>query len=772
MARTWLVFRNELRLHFRTPATWLIYLAWHGALGYYLWSATTSPSRLPWAFAYGMWPIFSSLLVVLFVAAAGRDRAERSQELIDALPHRTHHLVVGRWLAGWAAFAPLALEMLVLQAILLGRAGLPGTLWFRDAPYLALEYLGPLLLAAGWGTGTWVLLRGSRLAYPLAAAVWIALVEPPPVAAVRQAAPRLLGWIPDTLDWLCTPLTVARPVFSFSDLWGTAPEGTLVMLHHLAFAALGLALVVGAVLLCGRARENRAYAKAAALVLVVTLLCTSGMAGLVLAGAGRNLAAYRDHATAQVGGTATDGEAAAAGARGVSIERYRLTGALHGDGLLEVQATCWVRNGGTEAVSAVPLALDQHFAVDAPHAGAGWMLRRQGDVLDILLDRPLAPGEERALSIGYRGRIEEWWPYLNLGFYRLAVVTPREVWLPGVFAWYPRLRGADQAFERIVMGNPDYGQAYLMYCGYGQPGAWFDVEMAVPPGVRVGMSLPEVNQGQHGSGERAEGHGWAPAGLSVLGSPWLDRVTAPGLQIFCALPGRPLAEGFLPVLGAAVESFRKWVPAGLPDPLTVMVIPRYRGPHPGGVILIDETSLAGAAHTLAHGGTGAYASDAPALTALRHVVPAWWPPLTGFWAPESRPAGQVRTAATAFVARHFLEEAAARSWVPGGEGGPAGREGAGVARGSPVLDQPDYFLMLMRNFLQVGVATEPGDLEASATGEWNQQVWRMVERLGEIESARGEEAVKAILGEMRELVVAERTGRGPVDAAMVEALLR
>ncbi|MDI7249550.1 MAG: hypothetical protein QME93_05705 [Bacillota bacterium] len=756
MGRTWLVFRNEVRLHFRGPATWFIYAAWQGALAYHLGSATTSANGLPWTFTRSMWPIFSSLLVVLFVAAAARDRSERSQELIDALPHRTHHPVVGRWLAGWAAFAPLGLEILLVQAVLLGQAGL-GTLWFRDAPYLAVEYLGPLLLAAGWGTGIWVLLRGSRLAYPLAAAVWIALVEPPPVAAIRQAAPRLLGWIPDTLDWLSGPLTVARPVFSVSDLWGTAPEGTLVLLHHLAFAALGVALAVGAVLLCARGRENRAYARAAALVLVLTLLGASGTAGLVLAGAGRNLAAYRDHANTQVGGTAPQG-GTPAGPQGLSLDRYRLAGTLHGDGLLDLQATCWVRNGGREAVSAVPLALDQHLTVDAARAGAGWALRREGDALDILLDRPLAPGEERAVTIAYGGRIEEWWPHLNWGFDRLAVVTPREVWLPAVFAWYPRVRGADQPFQRIVMGSPDYGQAYLMYCGYGQPGAWFDVEMAVPPGLRLGMSLPQVSQERDGSGERVEGHGWSPAGLSVLGSPWLDRVTAPGLHVFCALPDRPLAERFLPVLGAAVESFRKWVPAGFPDPLSVLVLPRYWGLHPGGVILMDEASLAGAARTLVRGGTGAYASDAPATTALRHVVPAWWPPLPLFWGPESRLAGQVRAAAATFVARHFLEEAAARGWASGA-----------------VLDDPDFFVGLMRNFLQVGVELGPGQVGASAApavAEWNRQVWGMVERLGEVEAARGEEAVKAILTRMRELVLAERAGRGPLDAATVEALLR
>lgn len=546
---------TELRLQFRGAGLWACLAITDAILALELTGAQgiASSAELAGDFLSGVLPPASLAYLFLLGGMARHERLERCEELLDTLGHSNPAWIGGKVLAALALLVAIGAQAMLALAAFQAWRGLapvePGV-YIREfvAGYLPVA---AYLAAAGIAAGT--LLPGPFLAYPILAGYWALAVILLP--GLVQTSP--LKWLV-AADYTGRSRTLIR----LSTVGGYYPYEGLVALAPVLYAGLALGVLVLVYLVYKRRRESRRHPAIAALVLVLALaVAGSAFAGQVAFWRGMNgdgvalqaaLDAARESALAA---QADPGLQAAATALvplsfDVGLELDPAASALSG------RATVTLRNDSPSPVGAAVFTLKPGLAV---RAAAAAPLTQDGAIVRVELSPALAPGEERAVSLEYSGRVRDWIGDFRAEPHGLRDYIARDIsLLRSGSGWYPLPGICSPAVPALVLrpGNiPDL----LMPARMSHAAAAFRLEVVAPAGQVIATGLPLV--GEDRSGDRWRFRFAAPSArdVYVAGAPY-ERLSLDGRTLYLAPVHARAAENIDRYLEEHLNFYSRLVP--------------------------------------------------------------------------------------------------------------------------------------------------------------------------------------------------------------------
>lgn len=541
MRPVWSLARLELELWLRSPVYWLGVLA----LGVYALPAlgVWSDVRLVTAhYLIGQLleesvPIAAFFVLLAAAAAVHRDRAERTEELVQVLPVTTPQLMLARWLGGMAAWLLAGAAVFLAAAVgLVVVEDVPPAWWPFASAYLA-HYVPAVAAVFSGGTVLGALIRQPLLLYAVLAAVWAGSVMGTmelALEALRLGQGSVGAWV---------PLFHPTGVHGFwgtlpSDLVGFYPYQDVLLWQRLFQLGLTVLLLAVAILACGRERD-RGDARAARRG---ARLAGLAVAAAVLAAATGAAAAYR---VPDAGREARERLLTP----DLRVRAYDVRVAAHPDrGRYDVEATLTVENGGSRQLSPLYLTLDPRCQVRQAGDGiAGWS-RPDRLLLELRPRLPLAAGTAASYEVAYTcDYTRDPW--------RLPVPNAAPSYLPGIAVPYG-----------LASSEP----------------ARFQVEVEVPAGFEVVANLPRTGEEPAGEGRRRLRFAGEAFRLAAVGAPY-RRTRVAGVDFFYyplhAVAGARLAQE----VGDRVDFLRRYlgdpvpVPGVIPLPAVVEVPRGSRG---------------------------------------------------------------------------------------------------------------------------------------------------------------------------------------------------
>lgn len=431
------------------------YLALHLAWAGLLWSTNKTPwtttARGALEESLGKLGIGLVALIALFVGAASASRSWRTRfaAVEDAFP-TGGEVVLGRWLAGLVGLLGALVEPLALAYL----SGPPSSL-LAGLPTFAAEATISFGFASALAWAVTLRTKGSRWVYPLLAGFWIACFAAPTIArTVHRDNPyfTILDFMHSHHHW-------------YSELWGRIAWGRLPLLFDLTYVGLTL-LLLGLLVAAYRRRRLLGPSPAGTLAVLLGLATAAGSGTIYLttiANWGRLAdadVAYQQavssHLTAQAG-------------RAEDVQRYDVTADLSNPARPAFAAKLTLRNQGTAPLDRFALTLGRAFTVTA----SSLPVERDGDFLTLKLDRPLANGETREVSLRYAGQV-----FTVAGMYTtvpqpVIFTAAQGVRLPPAAGWYP-LAGR-QLFAPdadIFTADPAHQAVYAFHLQVRKPQGW------------------------------------------------------------------------------------------------------------------------------------------------------------------------------------------------------------------------------------------------------------------------------------------------------------
>lgn len=409
------VIRTHLILMIRNRGVWAVtaislvlagLAARQGALSrmFYNWGELASP------FFY-----LGQMLVT--VAAAGRERTERVEELLEPLPYRPAVWVGGRFLVAYAGWLCISLLLWAAGGGLVAAAGHP-----LDVTLLIVHWAwvapATLLYTTGLAFAIGTRVRRAVVAYFLTACAWIA----PPFGYILVAKSSPLVPVPlgeYFASGRAFPLSAA----------GYLTNGTLLLLNRAFVIGLGVAAVGALVWLT--ARQRRVPGAAAAAVVAGALALSVGAAA-----SSQTIWADRHGAYEAEMAVAAPAEAARLNLEAATfrVERYDID--------LQVQphsrslkATARLEIAYAKPEDELVLTLRRDLTVTGVAGPDGAPLSFDRKVDWVVVKAPPISGGRTTLTVAYEGEVWQWRLYdgPKLG----AHILPESLFLPANWGWYP-----------------------------------------------------------------------------------------------------------------------------------------------------------------------------------------------------------------------------------------------------------------------------------------------------------------------------------------------
>jgi len=366
----------------------------------------------------GMIPIVRTMVsgIALFVTGASYARAIRTRfiGIDDTLPTR-FEVHLGRWAASTTAILGFIIEPLVLA----GLSGPIQSLMIGLIPYL----LGTIIPLTAATALAWLIvsrLSIRRWIFPLLAAIWLALITLPSVL------PRIT-------------IMPFRGLFNFSgngnpitytELFGTMPQGALPFWFNLFYLALAV-LLVGLVMTRYQRRRFYRVARASLTVTLiaalVALFAVVGYSRTVSAAQGVESADAKLHEEFSAS-LVRPGEAQE------MIQSYDLSVDLSEVTRPRFVARIQILNRGTAPLETLHLTLSRDLIIDQ----ASVPITRDRDFLTLTPSTPLDAGATLSVEMTYSGAV--WRSTTVFGGVPMAVdfANADGVSLTSDLGWYPR----------------------------------------------------------------------------------------------------------------------------------------------------------------------------------------------------------------------------------------------------------------------------------------------------------------------------------------------
>lgn len=523
------VMRSQLRLLRRNWAFWAV------ALGsvFMAVSATEHQSMASVLFWLSESSVRFFLLgqILVTAALAQRERVERVSELIESMPYRPAHWVLGRFLASYGAWLAVSAVLWAVAAAAVSAGGQPLDLgriarhWRVIAP-ATLAFTTALGLALGHLTNHGI------TPYLAAAAVW--------TAAVSLPLMRPFGtWFPfPLLDFL--PNDRFYPVSSATYLADALP----LLLHRLftlAVAGAACALVAWRL-----GRRRGVGATAAVLALAIAL----GTAAGAVAGA-RSIREGRLHAFTAEAQAATEYRAEINPAGPLRADGYRLDVAVApGQHRIRVSGSFDVTNTGPAPQPEVNLTLRAEFQVESVTGPDGQPIPfgRGGDAL--VVRTGLAAGETIRLAAVWGGEVWQW--RFNGSPQLAAHVAPESIFLPAIHGWYPLANRQLLRYPELAVSRAG------LFLGAG------DVGVHHPPAaVAVTVTGTDLHV--------ITNAGPDATGVYIIGTPW-ETVTMSGLAVTASPANRVQAARLAAMLAERAAYYDTLLPRAQPAPIRMIEV--------------------------------------------------------------------------------------------------------------------------------------------------------------------------------------------------------
>jgi hypothetical protein len=340
-------------------------------------------------------------LAGLFLAGLSASRSQRMKfkELEATLP-TGFEIEAGRWLAGLFALGLFLFEPLVI-------AGLQGPLssMFKVLPIFLGEAALTIALttAAGWWLVSW--LRLERWAYPLLAAGWLGFLLGPAMLADAYPYASLLNFMRQGTSF-------------YSELWGRLIYGAQPLWFNLFYSGALLMAIALLVLGIHLRRFHRPHGWAGALLALALILASTSAGGYFLG---------VQAALSTPGVESTPSESSI-----FTVTSYDIVLDLSDPRLPGFTAQMVIQNTDFNPLSELLFHLNSTLEV----SDSGLPVEREGDLLRVMLSKPLTSGEIVALTLRYEGVL--WMESIFRGVViatdfidqRGVRLTPQSLWYP------------------------------------------------------------------------------------------------------------------------------------------------------------------------------------------------------------------------------------------------------------------------------------------------------------------------------------------------------
>jgi hypothetical protein len=405
------IMRTQLRLLVRGWSFWLMVVSAIGLTVY-----TTRGGNQVTLNSISMELVFMFFLLghmLLTTAAAHRERGDRVEELIAALPYRTTAWIFGRFLVQYLVWLILSALLWGTGAVMVLRAGHgldPRPLvmsWVVIAP-VTLIFTTAISQAIGY-------FMNGVAAFFVSAGIWF-------------GAPLMMIFLAKNRGPVPVPLFeyfASGRAFPLSSL-GYFPNGLQLGLNRLFIFGLGAILIT---LVLWQLTRRRGLATRGMILALVACATLTGVAGASAQWdwSGRYGAYNRELATLSY--LPMESKLAPSPLR---TDRYdlllKLEPATH---RMAVTGSFDITNTGSTPMAQIELTLRSNFTVMAVGDGVGAV--RQGDGLIIL--QSLATNETKHLTLAWSGEVWQW--RMNNGPKLAAHVATESILLPATYVWYP-----------------------------------------------------------------------------------------------------------------------------------------------------------------------------------------------------------------------------------------------------------------------------------------------------------------------------------------------
>lgn len=592
----------EFRLARRWLGTWLV-----GAMVLASNTLSLSPERYTTtatidALVGGSLPLASLLLIIYAIYLAERDRFDRTEEWVAALPQPFYRLFLLRWsylvIFGGLLMAVLFATAIVYQAAL---ALSPVMIGKYLAGYMVFALPTTLITTAAG------LLIGHCFRHPMAA-VGLGVIYWG-IGSLMPGLSRDLTQFP--LEWLAFTGLTAGPQ-TLSEFWSLFPNQNEIILNRFTYVCLSLTLVTITAHQGGRKRFDH-FPRAlkllsAALVLALAVSSVSYASSLTQ----RHMILSSEKRV--LGRTLVTPDQPAL----FTVAHYQLhLVPSEADHQLEISGEITVRNTGEVPLVELKLSLSPEFLVVADQSGVRWTSPARGQIT-ANLEHHLAPGETRNLPIQYRGNIWSWRHSLSLRQPRLAAfVSSQGLSLPHNFGWYPWVGAVGH--QMLVYSGPGSASSLLSLPDVSHVPASFDVRVQSPQQwVLATNTEPSDLDARVQRIRVAESRG-----LSLIAGPY-DKITGARGTMFCSEETSGSASSVLERASAVMRYLEHT--HQLPSrPLLIVQSSPWVGPDPErslpDVVMLTQAQL----HNMV---AGKERGTSPRWL-VEKIIELWWPSETG-----------------------------------------------------------------------------------------------------------------------------------------------
>jgi hypothetical protein len=555
-------FQTYLRLLLRTPSFWVVALGSIGAMGFISFgNLLLRTLELSDAILI---PLFFLAQLLLTIAGSQQERSERVEELLEALPYQLGRYLPARILAAYMPWLVVTVLIWVGIGVATLASGHPVD-WLLLARHWAMAAPVTLLFTTCLGFLIGQFLRHGLLAYLAGTLLWL-LGPFVPIFLSKDADGDVIPPL--------TEIAASARYFPVSDQgYGTTLE--LLLLNRLY--VLGLAVLMGALLLRAHARRRQAPTRSATIAaLLAGAIAIGGGGGLTWIWHSREAAytatlAAVPHDDGRVRPHSAQNPAPTPSV--AAADQYQLNVTLDpATHRLQVAGRWTLTNRSPQAMPEPTFALNRALTLTklTTQTGDTVPFRREGDL--VILGRPLAPGEHLALQGEWSGIVWEWRRKdgLKLG----AHISEHSILLPANWGWYPTTADQPLAYTRdLCYGGPDHCKPQLAFRGPVPP-ASFDLTVS-------GSSLTLLhNAGQH------------VFGLYLIGTPYpVQRIGE--VELALSPLSQPRAEALAQEYAQVMAAFSAMVPRAA-SPLRIVEVPGdswWGAPYDQSMITFPEAIL-------------------------------------------------------------------------------------------------------------------------------------------------------------------------------------